>query len=175
MATATSSTRTFRASGGGGLGGFVSIFPAGLIVFAIGLLIAPLRWGTSLAIAVPLALAVIALAYWLWRLSRRLREASLIARPDGVTVVNGGRRRELSWAEIARFRPGTVAATSAVRGPVPVVVAELADGSSLAIDALRVDQGRLAAERDRARVEELCRQIEALRPASAPSHATRRT
>lgn len=165
MATATPKTRTFRAADGGGVGGFVAIFPPGLVVFAIGVLIAPLRWSTSPLITVPLGVVIIAAAIWLQRLSRRLREASLTVSGDGVTIVNAGRRRELSWQEITAFRPGTALGASAFRGAVPVVVAELSDGRSVTVDALRVDHGRLAGERDRDRVADLCREIETYRPA----------
>jgi hypothetical protein len=162
---AASSSRTYRGTDTGGIGGFVSIFPAGLGICAIAFLIAPFRWGTSPAIGVPVALVFFAAAYGLWRLSRRLRRASLTVGPDGVAIVNAGRRRELSWSEVTRFRAGTTPATSAFRGEVPVVVAELADGGSVAIDALKVDHGRLGAHRDQARVEQLCKQIESYRPA----------
>jgi hypothetical protein len=167
MATASTRTRTFRGTDKGGLGGFVGIWPPGLVICGVAFLLAPLRWGSSAAIALPLAIVAFAAAYWLWRTSRRLREASLTAGSDGVTIVNGGRARELTWDQITRFRPGTVTGASAFRGPVPVVIADLTDGSSVTIDALRVDHGRAAADRDRSRVEELCRQVEALRPPAA--------
>jgi hypothetical protein len=168
---AASSSRTYRGTDKGGVGGFVSIFPLGLAICGIAFLIAPFRWGTSPAIGVPVAVIFFAAAYGLWRLSRRLREASLTVGPNGVTVVNAGRRRELGWDEVLRFRAGTTPAASAFRGAVPVVVAELADGSTLAIDALRVDHGRLAADKDRARVEQLCQQVEGYRPKPARAQA----
>lgn len=162
---APSSARTYRGTDKGGAGGFVSIFPPGLAICGIAFLIAPFRWNTSLAIAVPVALVFFGAAYWLWRVSRRLREASLTVGPDGVTIVNAGRRRELSWDQVVQFRSGATPAASAFRGDVPVVVADLADGSSVAIDALKVDHGRLAADRERARVDQLCEQVESYRPA----------
>jgi hypothetical protein len=162
---APSKTRTYRGTDKGGVGGFVSIFPPGLAICGIALLLAPLRWGSSVAVALPLAVIAFGAAAWLWRVSRRLRDASLTVGPDGVTIVNGGQRRELGWDQVTRFRPGTAPAASAFRGAVPAVVAELSDGSTVAVDALRVDHGRLAADGDRARVEQLCRQVEAYRPA----------
>jgi hypothetical protein len=162
---APSSARTYRSTDNGGIGGFVSIFPAGLVVCGIAFLIAPFRWGTSPAIGVPVALIFFAAAYGLWRLSRRLRQASLtVSSTDGVTIVNAGRRRDLKWDQVLRFRPGTVAAATAFRGEIPVVVADLSDGTSVAIDALKVDHGRFAADKDHARVEQLCKQIEWYRP-----------
>jgi hypothetical protein len=161
------SARTYRGTDNGGLGGFVSTFPGGLAICGIAFLLAPLRWHTSIAIAVPVALVFFGAAYWLWRLSRRLRRASLTVSTDGVTIVNAGRRRDLSWDEVLRFRPGTTPAASAFRGQVPVVIADLTDGASVAIDALRVDHGRLAADKDRAKVEQRCKQIEWYRPNAA--------
>jgi hypothetical protein len=168
---AANSLRTYRSAGNGGVGGFVSIFPAGLAICGIAFLIAPFRWGTSVAIALPVALIFFAAAYGLWRLSRRLRQASLTVSGDGVTIVNAGRRRDLGWDQVLRFRPGTTPAASAFRGEVPVVIADLADGSSVAIDALKVDHGRLAVNKDRARVEQLCEQIEGYRPKPARAQA----
>jgi hypothetical protein len=161
---AASSSRTYHGTDTGGLGGFVSIFPGGLAICAIAFLIAPFRWGTSPALAVPVALIFFAAAYGLWRLSRRLRQASLTVGPGGVRIVNAGRRRDLGWDQVLRFRAGTTPAASAFRGDVSIVVADLADGTTVAIDALKVDHGRLAADRDRARVEELCLQVESYRP-----------
>jgi hypothetical protein len=41
----------------------------------------------------------------------------------------------------------------------------------LAIEALKVDDGRLAADRDQARVEQLCERVESYRPKPAPVQA----
>jgi hypothetical protein len=51
------------------------------------------------------------------------------------------------------------------------VIADLTDGTSVAIDALRVDHGRMAADKDRAKVQQLCQQIERYRPNAARSQA----
>jgi hypothetical protein len=99
------SARTYRGADNGGLGGFVGIFPGGLAICGIAFLLAPLRWHTSIAIAVPVALIFFGAAYWLWRLSARLRRASLTVSAAGVTIVNAGRPRDLSWDEILRFAP----------------------------------------------------------------------
>jgi hypothetical protein len=159
-------TRTFTSKQSGGVGGLLSVFPPGLALGGLGVLIlGPLRWHTSPLVAVPVGLVIIAAALGMWRLANRLRVASLTAGPDGVTIVSDGRTRRLQWGEITRFAPGTTNATSAFRGPIQVVVAELRDGRTVPVDALKVDHGRLAAERDHERVATLCQQIEDCRPA----------
>jgi deoxyribose-phosphate aldolase len=50
------------------------------------------------------------------------------------------------------------------------VIADLTDGTSVAVDALTVDHGRLTADKDRAKVQKLCQQLERYRPNAARLH-----
>jgi Bacterial PH domain len=158
-------TRTFHEDSGRCYGRHVTGFAAIFAAFGVAVMISPLRWhGTSIALSLLVGLAIIAATVPLFRWGRRLSRVALVTSPSGVQIRGPIRDHELTWDQIRAFTPGWVSAVSAFRGEMPVVVAELADGRRLVVQALRVDYGPFKNKEAEAKVHHVCEQIERQRP-----------
>jgi hypothetical protein len=128
-------------------------------------LLAPVVWsGTNAFVAEPLGLVVTASAIWVLVVGIRFLRIALIAGPSGVRVRGPLHDHVLAWDQIRRFDQGRVAGWSIAGSDNPVVVVVPVDGKPIVVHALRVDRGTKGDARAVAEVQELCAELEALRP-----------
>lgn len=128
-------------------------------------LLAPVVWsGTNVFVAEPLGLVVTASAIWVLWVGVRFLQIALVAGPSGVRVRGPLHDHALSWDQIRRFDQGRVAGWSIAGSNNPVVVVVPVDGKPIVVHALRVDHGTKGDARAVAEVQELCAELEALRP-----------
>lgn len=136
-------------------------------------LLAPLVWtGTSIAAGLSVGVPVTALALWVLRFGWRLTRMELIARPGGVSIRDPLHDHELGWDQIQRFERGSAGPWSSAGRECPVVLARLIDGRAITVHALRVDHGVKGLARAEQEADELCGEIERLRPAAQPPRAS---
>ena len=128
-------------------------------------LLAPVVWsGTNAFIAEPLGLLVTASAVWLLVVGVRFFRIALIAGPSGVRVRGPIHDHALTWDQIRSFEQGRVSGWSIAGSNNPVVVLRPVEGDPITVHALRVDRGTKHDARAVREVQELCDQLEALRP-----------
>lgn len=128
-------------------------------------LLAPVVWsGTNVFVAEPLGLLVTASAVWVLVVGARFFRIALIAGPSGVRVRGPVHDHVLSWDQIRSFEQGRAGAWTIAGSNNPVVVVNPVDGHPIVVHALRVDHGVKGDARAVREVQELCDQIEALRP-----------
>ena len=159
-------TRTFYRTPARRYGYGVLMF--GLIFAFCGIyagLLAPVVWsGTSVFVAEPVGLVVTAFAAWVLVVGVRFLRIALIAGPSGVRVRGPVHDHVLAWDQIRSFDQGRASAWTIAGSNNPVVVVHPVDGHAIVVHALRVDHGVKGDARAVHEVQELCEQIEALRP-----------
>jgi hypothetical protein len=128
-------------------------------------LLAPVVWaGTNVFVAEPLGLIVTAFAVWVLVVGVRFLRIVLIAGPSGVRVRGPIHNHVLSWDQIRNFDQGRVSGWSIAGSDNPVVVIHPVDGDPITVHALRVDHGVKGDARAVREVQELCNELEAMRP-----------
>ena len=128
-------------------------------------LLAPVVWsGTNVFVAEPLGLVVTASAIWVLMVGVRFLRIALIAGPFGVRVRGPRHDHVLSWDQIRRFDQGRVGGWTIAGSDNPVVVVVPVDGKPIVVHALRVDHGTKGDDRAVHEVQELCAELEAMRP-----------
>jgi Bacterial PH domain len=159
-------TRTFYRAPARRYGYPVLIF--GLIWAFCGIyagLLAPVVWsGTNAFVAEPVGLVVTASAVWVLVVGVRFLRIALIASPSGVRVRGPLHDHTLSWEQIRGFEQGRVSGWTFAGADNPVVVVAPVSGKPIVVHALRVDRGTKGDAPAMREVEQLCAEIEAIRP-----------
>ena len=159
-------TRTFYQARARWYGYPVLIF--GLIWAFCGIyagLLAPVVWsGTNAFVAEPLGLILTASAIWVLVVGVRFLRIALIAGPSGIRVRGPLHDHTLSWNQIRGFDQGRVSGWTFAGSDNPVVVVAPVGGKPIVVHALRVDRGTKDDARAVREVEQLCAEIEAMRP-----------
>jgi hypothetical protein len=130
-------------------------------------LLAPVVWsGTNAFVAEPVGVLVTGSAVWVLVVGVRFCRLALIVGPSVVRVRGPVHDHVLAWNQIRRFEQGRVSGWTIAGSRNPVVVVQPVEGRPIVVHALRVDHGTNADDRAVREVQELCDQLEALRPAA---------
>jgi len=161
-----SGTRTFYRAAARRYGYPVLVF--GLIWAFCGIyagLLAPVVWsGTNAFVAEPLGVVLTASAIWVLVVGVRFLRIALIAGSSGVRVRGPLHDHNLSWDQIRGFDQGRVSGWTFAGSDNPVVIVAPVSGKPIVVHALRVDRGTKGDARAVREVEQLCAEIEAMRP-----------